>query len=102
MTSRQGARVMANSAIGGAEMRRLEEDALRNANWKRWGPYLAERQWATVREDYSSDGGCWTHFSHDDARAELTGGVKMDFWVSPIANVDSASRWLCGTSKIRI
>ena len=55
--------------IQGTEARRLEEDALRQKNWKRWGPYLAERQWATVREDYSPDGECWTHFSHDDARS---------------------------------
>ena len=60
---------MASKTLQGAEMRRLEEDALRQANWKRWGPYLSERQWATVREDYSADGGCWTHFSHDDARS---------------------------------
>ena len=65
---------MANSAEGGAEMRRLQEDALRTANWKRWGPYLAERQWATVREDYSPDGACWTHFSHDDAQPSLPVG----------------------------
>ena len=60
---------MASHASRGAELRRLEEDAQRKANWKRWGPYLAERQWATVREDYSPDGECWTHFSHDDARS---------------------------------
>ena len=60
---------MAGHASWGAELRRLEEDAQRQANWKRWGPYLAERQWATVREDYSPDGQCWTHFSHDDARS---------------------------------
>src|ERR1043165_1348964 len=39
--------------------RRLEEDAKRTKNWKRWGPYLSERQWATVREDYSATGECW-------------------------------------------
>jgi Glycosyl hydrolase family 63 C-terminal domain len=48
---------------------RLEEDALRTKNWKRWGPYLAERQWGTVREDYSADGSCWTYFPHDHARS---------------------------------
>lgn len=36
--------------------------------WKRWGPYLSERQWGTVREDYSADGDAWAHFPHDDAR----------------------------------
>ena len=40
----------------GAEERRLREDKNRIANWKRWGPYLSERQWGTVREDYSPNG----------------------------------------------
>ncbi|MCI0455401.1 MAG: glucosidase [Gemmataceae bacterium] len=39
------------------------------ANWKRWGPYLSERQWGTVREDYSPDGSCWDFFTHDQARS---------------------------------
>ncbi|MCS7048134.1 MAG: glucosidase [Verrucomicrobiae bacterium] len=52
-----------------AEELRLAEDARRLANWKRWGPYLAERQWATVREDYSADGDCWNYFPHDHARS---------------------------------
>ena len=52
-----------------AEARRLAEDARREKNWKRWGPYLAERQWGTVREDYSADGDNWTYFPHDHARS---------------------------------
>jgi len=52
-----------------AEEQRLIDDAARKANWKRWGPYLAERQWGTVREDYSADGSCWTYFPHDHARS---------------------------------
>jgi hypothetical protein len=52
-----------------AEGRRLAEDAARSANWKRWGPYLADRQWATVREDYSPTGECWSYLSHDQARS---------------------------------
>ena len=51
------------------EERRLEEDSRRARNWKRWGPYLAERQWGTVREDYSPDGTCWEYFPHDQARS---------------------------------
>jgi hypothetical protein len=47
------------------EARRLDEDARRVANWRRWGPYLPERQWATVREDYSPDSNCWDDFPHD-------------------------------------
>ncbi len=48
---------------------RLEEDGRRNKNWKRWGPYLTERQWGTVREDYSADGSAWDYFPHDHARS---------------------------------
>ena len=48
-----------------AEHGRLQEgDA-----WKKWGPYLSERQWGTVREDYSPGGDAWDYFSHDQARA---------------------------------
>ncbi|MGA3120479.1 MAG: glucosidase [Polyangiaceae bacterium] len=53
----------------GAEAERLREDAARRRNWKRWGPYLAERQWGTVREDYSESGDCWADFPHDHARS---------------------------------
>ena len=52
-----------------AESRRLLEDERREKNWKRWGPYLAERQWATVREDYSPDGDSWRYFPHEHARS---------------------------------
>ncbi|HUJ10076.1 MAG TPA: glucosidase [Verrucomicrobiae bacterium] len=48
---------------------RLAEDARREKNWKRWGPYLSERQWGTVREDYSADGTCWDYLPHDVARS---------------------------------
>jgi len=51
------------------EKLRLEEDARREKNWKRWGPYLAERQWGTVREDYSEGGACWDYLPHDHARS---------------------------------
>ena len=46
---------------------RLVEDARRERNWKRWGPFLSARQWGTVREDYSADGDAWDYFPHDDA-----------------------------------
>ncbi|MGK4002501.1 glucosidase [Sorangium sp. So ce1036] len=51
------------------EHERLEQDANRQAQWKRWGPYLSERQWGTVREDYSAHGDCWSYFPHDQARS---------------------------------
>ncbi|MBI4002082.1 MAG: glucosidase, partial [Nitrospira defluvii] len=57
------------SQATGAEAARLGEDARREKNWKRWGPYLSERQWGTVREDYSPHGECWDYFSHDQARS---------------------------------
>ncbi|MDX1564514.1 MAG: glucosidase [Phycisphaeraceae bacterium] len=51
------------------ELERLKASADRTANWQRWGTYLPERQWGTVREDYSADGACWEHFGHDQARS---------------------------------
>ncbi len=51
------------------EEQRLGEDARRERNWKRWGPYLSERQWGTVREDYSADANCWDYLPHDHARS---------------------------------
>jgi hypothetical protein len=51
------------------ESTRLLRDAAREENWKRWGPDLSERQWGTVREDYSPDGTCWDDLSHDHARS---------------------------------
>jgi hypothetical protein len=51
------------------EETRLAEDRDRIAYWKRWGPYLSERQWGTVREDYSPDGSAWDFFPHDHARS---------------------------------
>ncbi len=53
------------------EVLRLQEDANKKKNWKRWGPYLADRQWGTVREDYSPDGNCWDYFPHDHARSRV-------------------------------
>ncbi|MEM6821631.1 MAG: glucosidase [Verrucomicrobiota bacterium] len=52
-----------------AEHRRLSEDAKREVDWKRWGPYLSERQWGTVREDYSAEGDAWRFFPFDHAEA---------------------------------
>ena len=52
-----------------AEARRLGEAQARTAHWRRWGPYLSERQWGTVREDYSPHGTAWDYFPHDHARS---------------------------------
>ena len=52
-----------------AEEIRLQESQARRKHWKRWGPYLSERAWGTVREDYSPDGDAWRYFPHDHARS---------------------------------
>jgi hypothetical protein len=52
-----------------AEHRRLEEDRAGRQPWRAWGPYLAARQWGTVREDYSLDDIAWEYLSHDQARS---------------------------------
>ena len=51
------------------EQKRLNAAREHGIHWKKWGPYLSERQWGTVREDYSPDGNAWTYFSHDQARS---------------------------------
>jgi hypothetical protein len=51
------------------EAERLEEGNSGRAHWRRWGPYLSERQWGTVREDYSPNGTAWDYLSHDQARS---------------------------------
>ena len=51
------------------EAKRLEAAHTENVPWKKWGPYLSERQWGTVREDYSADGDAWNYFTHDQARS---------------------------------
>ncbi|MGC1294329.1 MAG: glucosidase, partial [Alloacidobacterium sp.] len=51
------------------EQKRLNEAREKSIPWKKWGPYLSERQWGTVREDYSHDGNAWDYFSHDQARS---------------------------------
>jgi hypothetical protein len=52
-----------------AEEIRLQENQKREVHWRKWGPYLSERQWGTVREDYSPDGNAWKYFPHDHSRS---------------------------------
>jgi len=52
-----------------SEQRRLNDAREKNIPWKKWGPYLSERQWGTVREDYSQDGNAWDYFNHEQARS---------------------------------
>ncbi len=60
---------MPNSAGKGTEQRRMEQARTGVAPWKKWGPYSSERQWGTVREDYSDNGNAWDYFTHDQARS---------------------------------
>jgi hypothetical protein len=68
MASRRRSAASSPSAHTAEEVR-LQEDARRETHWKRWGPYLSERAWGTVREDYSSSGAAWEAFPHEQARA---------------------------------
>src|SRR5947199_9871705 len=65
-TSRNGTE---QTAALTAEELRLAESRDRKKHWKRWGPYLSERAWGTVREDYSEHGTAWDYFPHDHARS---------------------------------
>ena len=71
--------------IDTAEQKRLNDAREAGIPWKKWGPYLSERQWGTVREDYSEDGNAWDYFSHDQARSRAyrwgedgLGGISDD------------------------
>ena len=71
-----------------AEKQRLDDAQLKGAPWKKWGPYLSERQWGTVREDYSDNGDAWNYFTHDQARSRAyrwgedgLGGISDDHQV---------------------
>ncbi len=67
------------------EQKRLNEAREAGIPWKKWGPYLSERQWGTVREDYSLDGNAWSYFNHDQSRSRAyrwgedgLGGISDD------------------------
>src|SRR5262245_11777336 len=60
---------VAGRSIMNAEQMRLEAARAKGTPWRKWGPYLSERQWGTVREDYSESGNAWDYFSHDQARS---------------------------------
>ena len=66
---RAGRRAGGVGQLAGAEAGRLGEADRHGVPWRRWGPYLSERQWGTVREDYSDDGDAWKFFPHDQARS---------------------------------
>ncbi len=72
-------------AVDVTEQKRLNDAREAGVPWKKWGPYLSERQWGTVREDYSEDGNAWDYFTHDQARSRAyhwgedgLGGISDD------------------------
>ena len=80
---------------------RLAESNTRKKHWKRWGPYLSERAWGTVREDYSPDGTAWEFFPPMIMLAHVPiVGMKMVSLVLVIGVNSSALRLRCGTSAI--
>jgi hypothetical protein len=97
----------AGECIVGSEHDRIEsfgsmEDGLRQAGeWYRWGPYLSERQWGTVREDYSADGEAWGYLPHDHARSRAYRGVRTGWLVSPMWSSGCVWAWRCGTAGTR-
>jgi len=73
-----------------AEHQRLREQAESRAPWMRWGPYVSERQWGTVREDYSADGDAWAYFPHEHARSRAYRWVRMGWPASVMTSSGSA------------
>jgi hypothetical protein len=73
-----------------AEHKRLAAYRKRKANWKKWGPYLSERSWGTVREDYSEDGNAWKFFPHDQARSRA-----YRWGDDGIAGISDRHQYLC-------
>ncbi len=58
---------------------RLEDGLLEAGEWYRWGPYVSERQWGTVREDYSADGNAWDYLPHDHARSRARHNTPLNW-----------------------
>jgi hypothetical protein len=77
------------------EQLRLEQANSRLKHWKRWGPYLSERAWGTVREDYSATGEAWDYFPHDHARS------RAYRWNEDGLAGICDRRWRFGTKRIR-
>src|SRR5215467_410028 len=73
-----------------AERKRLDEDRLGKQPWRKWGAYVSDRQWGTVREDYSADGAAWDYFPHDQARSRA-----YRWGEDGIAGVSDDNQYLC-------
>ena len=83
-----------------AEELRLDKAREKGVPWKQWGPYLSERQWGTVPEDYSDNGDAWNYFTHDQARSPIT-GAKTGSPGSATITSGCAFPSPCGTARTR-
>jgi len=83
-----------------AEHRRMTEDRERIVRWRQWGPYLSERAWGTVREDYSASGDAWNYFPHDHARSRAYRWSEDGMAGLCDRNQTLCSRSRSGTSRI--
>ncbi|GAA2903644.1 glucosidase [Actinoplanes cyaneus] len=81
---------MADTETTGAEQRRLRDADTGAAAWRRWGPYVSDRQWGTVREDFSAGGDAWSYLSHDMARSRA-----YRWGEDGIAGFCDDEQWLC-------
>ena len=89
------------SPISAEKKRMLAQDS-GEAAWQLWGPYLSERQWGTVREDYSENGGAWDYFSHDQARSRAyRWGERTALPASVMKSSDYVWVWVYGMNMIR-
>ena len=86
----------ASTATGGSreEHRRLDAAREQGVRWRMWGPYLSERQWGTVREDYSADGNAWDYFTHDQARSRA-----YNWGEDGLAGISDDEQRLCFASR---
>jgi hypothetical protein len=83
------------------EGKRLDENRQRTAHWNRWGSFLSERAWGTVREDYSPFGTAWDYFPTTTLARRHTDGMRMDWATAAIAIGGSASPLPCGMAGTR-
>jgi len=83
-----------------AERQRLKNQQYHAENWRLWGPYLSERAWGTVREDYSEGGSAWGYFDHDRPTRARTAGAKMVSAASRTRRSGSVSGWRYGMAAI--
>jgi hypothetical protein len=88
-------------AVETAEGQRLAEEFPPGQGWKKWGPYLSERQWGTVREDYSADGSAWEYLPHEHARSRAYRWGEDGIAGFSDRPRPCVSRWRSGTAAIR-